>query len=159
MALTFNGKRTGRAGASDLADTREMIREAQEKAYQEQVNEKYLREERELQLAMGEKYGDVFWNWYDSPAVPQFGRASERIRLIKEWEANQPPSLLDGMLAPAVGYIQDNRVHWTTEEPPTYRAVWNDSPDSVTFEKQTALREQGGGQEAMKKPAKDIIQQ
>lgn len=155
MALTSKGFRTGRAGASDLEDTREMIRNAQDEERQRVVNEKYLNEERELLGAMDDKHGEKFWNWYYSPEVPDGGRASDRIKLIQAWDSSQEPTILDGVTAPVLGYTQDNRVTWTGEEPPTYRAVWSDDPDKVVFEKVPAPQQSETGtdaREAMKKP-------
>lgn len=159
MALTSKGFRTGRAGASDLEDTREMICNAQDEERQRKVNQKYLDEERELLGAMEDKHGEKFWNWYYSPEVPDGGRASERIKLIQAWDSLQDkPTLLDGVTASVIGYVQENRVRWTGEEPPTYRAVWTDEPGITRFEKTTApTSSKGGEQEAMKKPATEII--
>jgi len=160
MALTSNGFRTGRAGASDLEDTRDMIRNAQDEERQRKVNQKYLDEERELLGAMEDKHGEKFWNWYYSPEVPDGGRASERIKLIQAWDSLQDKTtLLDGVTASVIGYVQENRVRWTGEKPPTYRAVWNDNdPEGVICIKTTApTGSKGGEQEAMKKPATKII--
>lgn len=136
MGLTRNLKRIGMAAHNEKRDNRDLI-EYQMKMDAKRKEEADCLDEKILMLEMIDKHGDLFIDWYDSPAVPDHGYARERIKLIREWEKQQQaPTFLDGVLAPAVGYIQENRVHWTTEEPPTYRAVWNDdSPDSVTFEK------------------------
>ena len=143
MALTSNGFRVGRAGASDLADQREMIRDAQDEERRRLIREECA----ELYSETRKKYGKMFEDWYDSDAVPEFGPASERIRLIKAWIAQQE----------AGGTY---RVAWLKPEPPTYRTVWTDDPEVTKFEKQTApTGSKGGGQEAMKKPAGEIISQ
>lgn len=45
------------------------------------------------------------------------------------------PNIIEGLTAPIAGYIQDNRVHFTTEEPPTYTAKWTDEPGITRFVK------------------------
>lgn len=117
MALTLKGKRTGSAGASDLADQREMIYEAQEQERRRQYTEKMNAECKQLYTETFERFGKPFEDWYDSDAVPEFGPASERIRLIKEWIATQEaPSFLEGVTAPVLGYVQggrgENRIAW-----------------------------------------------
>lgn len=58
------------------------------------------------------------------------------------------------------GTIKGHTVKWTGEEPPTYRAVWTDEPGVTRFEKTTApTSSKGGEQEAMKKPATEILSQ
>lgn len=136
MALTSNGFRTGRAGASDLEDTREMIRNAQDEERQRKVNEKYLNEERELLGEMEEKHGEEFWKWYYSPDVPDGGRASERIKLIRAWDALQEPA------EPLTGYP----VKWTDKEPPTMTTIWNDDdPHGVELKPKPAPQQNGTG--------------
>lgn len=136
MGLTRNLQRTGAAAHNDKREISESI-EYQNREATRKREEADRKAENILMLEMIDKYGDAFTDWYDSPAVPERGCAQDRITLIREWEAQQKsPTLLEGLTAPVVGYVQDNKVHWTTETTPTYRAVWDESPDSVTFVKQ-----------------------
>lgn len=145
MALTRNFRRTGAAAHNEKREIREEI------AYQNKINEeKAMKEENQLIVETLKVYGDEFANWYDSPAVPSHGFARDRIELIKAWIAEQEQKGLHRDAKPVV---------WRTdEEPPTYRAVWTDEPGITRFEKTTApTGSKGGEQEAMKKPATEII--
>lgn len=118
MGLTRNFNRTGAAAHNQQRERAEEIR-YQEKIAAKLREEQDVQEEQKLIEQMNNLYGDKFSDWYDSPAVPSRGYARDRIELIKEWQAQQAYPVL-----------------WKTDEiPATYTAVWDDSPDSVTFVK------------------------
>jgi hypothetical protein len=45
--------------------------------------------EADLMRAAMEIDQDTFVEWYDSPAVPAYGKASDRCRLIEQWMADE----------------------------------------------------------------------
>lgn len=161
MGLTRNLKRIGMAAHNEKRDNRDLI-EYQMKMDAKRKEEADCSDEKILMLEMIDKYGDIFTDWYDGPDVPDKGYACDRILLIRAWEAQQKkPTVLDGLTAPVIGYVQDNRVAWATNDTPsTYRAIWDDTPGVARFENQTAPESNGsGGLEAMKKPAEEILSQ
>lgn len=85
MSRTINGKLTGRAAATELADQREYIWGLQEKERRRIYNEQKMQECTNLYAECAALYGQAFIDWYDSPAVPEYGQASERIKLIEAW--------------------------------------------------------------------------
>lgn len=153
MALTRNGFRTGRAGASDLEDRREMIRDTQEAERRRQFTEQKIQECSELYEDTALLYGKRFIDWYDSPAVPEYGQATERIKLINDWIALQDAA-------------HDGKPHFLRVNDVPQQLITKTEYRNVVF---VGVRDpgiataptssKGGGQEAMKKPAGEIIQQ
>jgi len=144
MGLTKNLKRTGAAAHYEKKEIRDEI-EWQASQERKRKEAEAVAEEKKLMGEVIDLYGDKFVDWYDSPAVPANGYAKDRIELIHAWVAQQ----------------QFKPVTWHTDEiPATYRAVWTDEPGITRFEKTTApTGSKGGEQEAMKKPATEILSQ
>ncbi len=146
MGLTKNLKRIGMAAHNEKKEIRDEI-EWQASQERKRKEAEAVAEEIKLMQDVLSVYGDKFADWYDSPAIPENGYAKDRIELIHAWVARQE--------------LNAKPVKWQTNEiPPTYRAVWSDEPGIARFEKTTApTGSKGGEQEAMKKPATEILSQ
>jgi len=78
---------------------------------------------------------EVYVNFQDLTCV-EGTDAEGKLTFYGDPKIDEPtePTLLDALTAPVIGYVQDNKTTWNTDDaPPTYRAVWDDSPDSVKF--------------------------
>ena len=78
---------------------------------------------------------EVYVNFQDLTCV-EGTDAEGKLTFYGDPKIDEPtePTLLDALTAPVIEYVQDNKTTWNTDDaPPTYRAVWDDSPDSVKF--------------------------
>lgn len=88
MARTRNNKFIGAAAHAQKMDDMRTI-EWQNALARKASEEKECRRERKIMHACYNVFGDIFVNWYSSPAVPEHGCARDRIALIRAWAKEQ----------------------------------------------------------------------
>ena len=88
MALTKNGKRIGMAAHTEKREAREYI-EWQNHLARKSAEQEECERELKIMKACERVFGDLFVQWYDSPAIPDRGYARDRIALIRAWAKEQ----------------------------------------------------------------------
>ena len=88
MALTMNGKRIGMAAHTEKREAREYI-EWQNHLARKSAEQEECERELKIMKACERVFGDLFVQWYDSPAIPDRGYARDRIALIRAWAKEQ----------------------------------------------------------------------
>ena len=124
MSLTRNGKRIGMAAWAEKRDYRD---------YLDSQKPSTLTDLERARIELNVKTG-----FYNSMKGFHGENHATTIRAKQDMEDVQKKvaSLEGEGVTPVIGYVQDNSINWKTDEiPATYTAVWDDSPDSVTFVK------------------------
>lgn len=88
MARTRNNQFIGMAAHYEKRDQRDLI-DWQNRLARKRAEERECVRERKIMQGCVNVFGDLFVQWYDSPAVPDEGYARDRIALIRAWAREQ----------------------------------------------------------------------
>lgn len=88
MARTRNNQFIGMAAHYEKRDQRDLI-DWQNRLARKRAEERECARERKIMQGCANVFGDLFIQWYDSPAVPTHGTARDRIARIRAWAREQ----------------------------------------------------------------------
>lgn len=88
MARTRNNKFIGMAAHAQRLDDRRMI-DYQNHLARKRAEQDDVALEWKIMQGCANVFGDLFIQWYDSPAVPTHGTARDRIARIRAWAREQ----------------------------------------------------------------------